>query len=330
MVRTINFLNFETSFDEYVFMFIEIPLQVLLGLSSGNPELVLTPTDRIRVEQQAYTDIEKAMRCFESHLSCHTFFASEVISIADIGIFSAFTSLIKFDLLHYIFYPSVFRWFMTTGSTLAKLNAFDFSPVSAKLLKSCVLPEGSTNGKWSRHRTRVKELLIDGVNAIGREVTLKGWVRTARSAEKGKVLFVELNDGSTCKSVQLVLTDKTIGMESIAVSGGVHASISVRGIVVESPAKGQQIEVAVSSSKVLGAVYGGDKGEVGGKHYPLSKKAHSLEFLREKAHLRPRSKVFSAALRIRHAMAYATHKFFNDRGFCYVHTPLITGIIQSM
>ena len=76
---------------------------------------------------------------------------------------------------------------------------------------------------------------------------------------------------------------------------------------------------------MLGPVYGGDNGEIGGKNYPMAKKAHGLEFLREKAHLRPRSKVFSSALRLRHAMAFATHKFFNDRGFVYVHTPLITG-----
>jgi aspartyl/asparaginyl-tRNA synthetase len=77
-------------------------------------------------------------------------------------------------------------------------------------------------------------------------------------------------------------------------------------------------------SVAVGAVYGGDNGTIGGKNYPMAKKGHSLEFLREKAHLRARSKLFSSAMRMRHAMAFATHKFFNERGFVYTHTPLIT------
>ena len=113
-------------------------------------------------------------------------------------------------------------------------------------------------------------------------------------------------------------------MDAVAKSGGVGASISVTGVVVQSPAKGQSIEVHATTATVLGAVYGGDNGEIGGKNYPMAKKQHGLEFLREKAHLRPRSKMFSSAMRMRHAMAYATHKFFNDRGFVYTHTPLIT------
>lgn len=113
-------------------------------------------------------------------------------------------------------------------------------------------------------------------------------------------------------------------MDAVAHSGGVGASISVTGTVVASPAKGQTIEMHAKVATVLGAVYGGDNGEIGGKNYPMAKKQHGLEFLREKAHLRPRSKMFSSAMRMRHAMAYATHKFFNDRGFVYTHTPLIT------
>ena len=113
-------------------------------------------------------------------------------------------------------------------------------------------------------------------------------------------------------------------MDAVAKSGGVGASISVTGLVVASPAKGQSIEIHATTATVLGAVYGGDNGEIGGKNYPMAKKQHGLEFLREKAHLRPRSKMFSSAMRMRHAMAYATHKFFNDRGFVYTHTPLIT------
>jgi asparaginyl-tRNA synthetase len=82
--------------------------------------------------------------------------------------------------------------------------------------------------------------------------------------------------------------------------------------------------VNVTKAEVLGCVYGGENGTVGGKFYPMAKKKHSAEYLREKAHLRPRTKVFSSTMRMRHAMAFATNKFFNDKGFIYVHTPLIT------
>ncbi len=183
----------------------------------------------------------------------------------------------------------------------------------------------SSQAKWNRHRIRVKELLQQGEAAIGQTVVVKGWIRTSRSAEKGQVLFIELNDGSTVKGIQLVIhKDTTDGADSVETCGGVGASLSIVGEVVASPAKGQAIEIRATKASVLGPVYGGDDGEVGGKNYPMAKKAHTLEFLREKAHLRPRSKVFSSALRIRNAMAFATHKFFNERGFLYVHTPLIT------
>lgn len=93
-----------------------------------------------------------------------------------------------------------------------------------------------------------------------------------------------------------------------------------------NPSLLQAIELKVKKATVLGPVYGGDlKGtEVGGMHYPLSKKRHTIEYMREHAHLRPRSRVHAAAMRIRHAMAFATHKFFNDNGFLYIHTPIVT------
>jgi asparaginyl-tRNA synthetase len=147
-----------------------------------------------------------------------------------------------------------------------------------------------------------------------------------RVGEKGQVLFVELTDGSTVKNVQLLLTKATTkGFDEVNGSGGVSASLSCTGNVVASPAKGQTIEIAVHTAIVLGPVYAGPNGEIGGKNYPLAKKAHGLEYLREIAHLRPRSRVFSCAMRMRHAMAFATHEFFNKNGFVYVHTPLITG-----
>lgn len=220
---------------------------------------------------------------------------------------------------------------MTVGSIPAiKELVGDCSAIIGTATQAVVTPcalsaSSGSVGKWDRGRIRVKELLKKGASAIGSEVTLKGWVRTIREAEKGAMLFAELTDGSTVKGIQLVITvATTTGANAVAACGGAGASLSIKGCVVAARGKGQTIEVNVLEASVLGAVYGGENGSIGGKNYPLSKKQHTMEFLREKAHLRPRSKVFSAAMRIRHAMAFATHKFFNDRGFVYVHTPLIT------
>jgi hypothetical protein len=188
-------------------------------------------------------------------------------------------------------------------------------------------PDSSSTfvGVWTRNRTRVKELLAAGRSMVGQQVVVKGWIRTTRTQDKGRLLFVELNDGSSAKSIQLVLEkDKTHGFADVDSCGGVGAALSATGIVVESPAKGQEIEMQVQNAEVLGPVYGGDNGAVGAKNYPLAKKAHGLEYLRNIAHLRPRSKVFSSAIRVRNAMAFATHKFFNERGFYYIHTPIVT------
>jgi glutathione S-transferase len=179
--------------------------------------------------------------------------------------------------------------------------------------------------KFTRRRVRVKELLAEGRAAAGRTVVVRGWLKTARSAAKGSLLFLVLNDGSCHTSVQIVAAkDSTAGFSAAAACGGVGACLAVEGLVIESPAKGQTIEVQALSVEVLGQVFQAD-GTVGANDYPLAKKAHSLEYLRAQAHLRPRTMIHSAVMRVRHAMAYATHKFFNDRGFAYVHTPLLTG-----
>lgn len=190
--------------------------------------------------------------------------------------------------------------------------------------------DGPASSLFQRGRTVIKEILVErgGGAAVGETVTIKGWARTIREGNKGALLFIELNDGSTAMSMQAVLeTEKTEGFEEAtpAKCGGVGASFAITGTLVMSPAKGQEVELHATKVEVLGKVYGGENGEVGGKLYPLSKKAHSMEYLRTNAHLRARTRVTSSVMRVRHAMAYATHKFFNDRGFKYVHTPLITG-----
>jgi asparaginyl-tRNA synthetase len=278
----------------------------------------------IAVSEAATLEIHHNLTVLEEHLSTRTFLVGEKISVADIAIFADYLLAFQLKLITANLYPSIFRWFMTVGAHAGVVKVLgNVSDVASS--DSLIQGKLSSGGKWDRHRIRVKELLKESTSAIGKNVTVKGWVRTARSAEKGASLFVELTDGSTVKGLQLLFNAATSkGMQEVADSGGVGASLAVEGVVVASPAKGQTIEIHVISAVVLGAVYGGDKGEIGAKNYPMAKKAHTLEFLREKAHLRPRSKVFSSAMRMRHAMAFATHKFFNERGFVYVHTPIVT------
>ncbi|MBE6314646.1 MAG: asparagine--tRNA ligase [Bacteroidales bacterium] len=162
-------------------------------------------------------------------------------------------------------------------------------------------------------RIRISELLTSGEQLVGTKVDVKGWVRTRRGNKN--VQFVALNDGSTIKNVQIVFDLATFTEEQLKpITTG--ASIHVQGELVASQGKGQSVEVLAQELEIYGTASVED--------YPLQKKGHTLEFLREKAHLRPRTNTFGAVLRIRHALAFAVHKFFNDKGFYYFHTPLIT------
>src|SRR6478609_4111531 len=162
-------------------------------------------------------------------------------------------------------------------------------------------------------RTNVKKLLT-ATDLVGQEVLVKGWVRTKRGNKF--VSFIAVNDGSTINNIQVVADAEKFPEESLKeVTTG--ACIAVTGKLVESQGKGQTVEIQAEKVEVLGTA------DV--ETYPLQKKGHSLEFLREIAHLRPRTNTFGAVLRMRHAMTFAVHKFFNDRGFFNVHTPIITG-----
>lgn len=160
-------------------------------------------------------------------------------------------------------------------------------------------------------RSRVKELL--GAAEQGSLVLVKGWVRSRRGNKN--VSFIALNDGSTIANLQIVV-DVNQFEEELLKRITTGASIEVEGILVASQGAGQSVELQAQRLLVFGTA---DPAE-----YPLQKKGHSLEFLREIAHLRPRTNTFGAVLRLRHHMAFAIHKFFNDRGFFYLHTPLIT------
>ncbi len=161
-------------------------------------------------------------------------------------------------------------------------------------------------------RQKVAELLKE---TPGKEVLLKGWVRTKRGNKN--VAFIAVNDGSTINNIQVVCDPSNPAFgEDLLKSITTGASLRVIGQLVESMGSGQRVEIQAKEIEVYGTA--------DPEKYPLQKKGHSMEFLREIAHLRPRTNTFGAVLRIRHAMAFAIHKFFNDKGFCYLHTPLIT------
>ncbi|NOZ47421.1 MAG: asparagine--tRNA ligase [Chlorobi bacterium] len=159
-----------------------------------------------------------------------------------------------------------------------------------------------------------KIIVLLSSSKVGEKITVNGWVRTKR--ESKNVAFIALNDGSTIKNIQIV-ADKEIISEDILVKINTGAAISVKGELVESKGTEQSVEVIAETIIVLG--------EANPDEYPLQPKRHSLEFLREKAHLRFRTNTFGAITRIRHAMIFAVHKFFNDKGFYNIHTPIITG-----
>ena len=160
--------------------------------------------------------------------------------------------------------------------------------------------------------SHIKVVNIFSKELIGHEVEVKGWVRTRRGNKY--VQFVALNDGSTIKNIQIVFDmEKFTDDDLRLVTTG--AAIRVVGTLVESMGKGQTVEVQAAELEIYGTA---------DDTYPMQKKGHTLEFLREKAHLRPRTNTFGAVLRIRSALAFAIHRFFNERGFFYLHTPLIT------
>ncbi|WP_432710319.1 asparagine--tRNA ligase [Pedobacter sp.] len=157
-------------------------------------------------------------------------------------------------------------------------------------------------------REKIKNLLES--NELNREVTVMGWVRTFRNNQ-----FIALNDGSCMGNIQVVV-DFTNTPDELLKRITTGAAIAVQGVVVESLGKGQKIDIKATSIEILG--------DSDPEKYPLQPKKHSLEFLREIAHLRFRTNTFNAVFKVRHALAFAIHQFYNERGFVYMHTPIIT------
>ena len=163
-------------------------------------------------------------------------------------------------------------------------------------------------------RTRIQDLLsLERTDAAPNPVMVNGWVKTVRSS--GGVSFVQINDGSSLADLQIVV-DARCPDYALVGSLTTGCSLSAFGVLQESLGRGQKYEVVASSLEMLG---GADPEE-----YPLQKKRHTLEFLRELAHLRPRTNTFGAVARVRNAMAFGIHQFFQERGFLYIQTPIIT------
>ncbi len=163
-------------------------------------------------------------------------------------------------------------------------------------------------------RTTVKQIYAAPQEFGGKKTVVCGWVKTLRD---GKAFgFIELNDGSCFKGVQVVFERENLANYDEIARQNVGASLVVEGTVVLTPENKQPFEIKADRISVMGT---------SSPDYPLQKKRHSLEFLREIAHLRPRTNTFSAVFRIRSEAAFAIHKFFNERGFVYVHTPIVTG-----
>ncbi len=157
-------------------------------------------------------------------------------------------------------------------------------------------------------RTRIRAIKEDKGH-IGQERTVKGWVRTVR--DQKSFTFLEINDGSTLSNLQII-ADPKLNIHDVTTG----AAVAITGIVVESPGGKQSVEIQANSLHLIG--------NCSAEEYPLQKKRHSLEFLRTIAHLRPRTNTIGAVTRVRNALAYATHRFFQEQGFFYIHTPIIT------
>lgn len=164
-------------------------------------------------------------------------------------------------------------------------------------------------------RTKIKTLKQSGHSIVGNKVTVKGWVRTVRNQKT--FTFIEVNDGSTLSNLQIVADQAMPKYGDIINQLSTGASVSVTGTLAESLGKEQHLELHAQEIAIIG--------KCNPDTYPLQKKRHSFEFLRSIAHLRPRTNTLGAIARVRNALAYATHRFFQERGFLYLQSPIITG-----
>eukprot|EP00775_Hariotina_reticulata_P000875 gene875-1197_t len=192
----------------------------------------------------------------------------------------------------------------------------DAAAAAASSSSSTVFPYSATYG-----RTCISKLLLaadGGKSMVGQTLRIGGWVKTGREAGAGAWAFLEVNDGSCFDSLQ-IMVDKEVaeevgGLKKLVPTG---TAVLIEGVLAETP-EGTKQAVELKGKKMVHV------GTCDASTYPMAKKKQSMEFLREKAHLRSRTNTIGAVTRIRNALAFATHSFFNENGFYYVHTPIIT------
>lgn len=175
-------------------------------------------------------------------------------------------------------------------------------------------PTVTATGDGTRTKVKILKHPEHEETWIGKAVTVKGWVRTVRAQKNFS--FIEVNDGSCLSNLQVVVDEKVPNYQSVVGQLSTGASVAVTGTIVESPGEKQNIEMKASEIIIIG------RSDAEG--YPLQKKRHSFEFLRTIAHLRPRTNTFGAVARVRSALAFATHRFYQERGFVYLQSPIIT------
>lgn len=276
-------------------------------------------------------ELNKTLKYIDQQLASTKFLVGENITIADIKCACLLKdhSIEDFTNIQRIvnFVKSQSWYAQATGRDVPSTSVAMTSPTTAGVKRNGEAPPVE-HVMYRRHRIRVKELLKNnGADFLHQTVTVAGWARTLRK-QGARLLFIELSDGSTAQSIQCVLADCEGFDDCVSgSSGGTGASFQFVGKLVESKGEGQVVELSVTKATLLGAVYAGNpEGTViGGAFYPVPKKESTLEHFRDVAHLRARTQVHAAAMRIRHSMAYATHNFFHNHGFVYIHTPILTG-----
>jgi hypothetical protein len=324
------------------------PASNLLGATDVDKALVdawmsfVWASLELPIESNASAAImSEAFLTLERHLTYQTFMVGNSVTTADISLAVSLHTAVAAGLWEPKDDSNLSRYYQTLtnqaffgaavkalSSSTALVGATPDAPASSVGVAMNGTAPAVVNNLYRRHRIRIKEVLVgDGVGLIGQTIAVAGWARTTRNANKGQLLFIELNDGSCNTSLQCVLDSQLCeGFEECKASGGTGASFQLTGTLIASTGAEQAVELQVTTGKLLGAVYGGnvEGTEIGGMVYPMSKKAHTLEYMREVAHLRPRGRIHAAAMRIRHAMAFATHNFFHNHGFLYIHTPILT------
>ena len=308
--------------------------------------------------------ITQVLEVLESHLAGRTYLVGHHFTLADLAVAMSVQSLFETVISPEVRYSKLvqtFRWFMTAinqpavhavvgtvtlygdntgtpkaggaaaalGGKKSKAPPAAATAPAAAATGAGTIPAGVPqlanvhtgtvalpNAAFTRRRERIADVLARGKAAIGSTVTAGGWARTVRASGKS-MAFIALSDGSCFETLQVVIEDSRCpDLEAVNAAGGTGACFLVTGTVVESPGKGQEIDLDAVSVKVLGTNAAAE--------YPLAKARISLEKLRTLQHLRPRSNMFGAVTRVRNALSAATHRFYQERGFLYIHTPLIS------